>query len=59
VHARLEEALVAAMAAGVHVVRATRCSEGRLVDAGAARLPAHPLTPAKARIDLMLDLLAR
>lgn len=59
VHARLEEALLAAMAAGVSVVRATRCSEGRLIDAGGTRLPAHPLTPAKARIDLMLDLQAR
>jgi L-asparaginase len=59
VHVRLEEALVAATAAGVRVVRATRCSEGRLVDAGGGRLPAHPLTPVKARIDLMLDLLAR
>jgi L-asparaginase len=59
VHVRLQEALLAAMAAGVSVLRATRCSEGRLVEAAAAGLPAHPLTPAKARIDLMLDLLAR
>jgi L-asparaginase len=59
VHQRLEQALLAAMAAGVRVVRATRCSEGRLIAAGGALLPAHPLSPAKARIDLMLELLAR
>ena len=58
VHERLEEALVAAMAAGVRVVRATRCSEGRLIATADAAVPAHPLTPVKARIDLMLDLLA-
>jgi L-asparaginase len=59
VHERLEEALLAAMAAGVLVVRATRCSEGRLVAAGDSRLRPHPLTPVKARIDLMLELLVR
>jgi L-asparaginase len=59
VHVRLEQALLAAMAAGVRVVRATRCSEGRLVGTSDTRLPAHPLTPVKARIDLMLQLPAR
>jgi L-asparaginase len=59
VHERLEAALLAAIDAGVPVVRATRCSEGRLIAAAGAALPAHPLTPVKARIDLMLELLAR
>ncbi|MGZ5270333.1 MAG: asparaginase [Ramlibacter sp.] len=59
VHHRLEEALLAAMAQGVRVVRASRCPEGRLLVSGEPSLPAHPLTPAKARIDLMLELAAR
>ncbi|GAC1525071.1 MAG: hypothetical protein NVS2B4_00750 [Ramlibacter sp.] len=48
---------MAAMKAGVRVLRATSCSEGRLIDSRNARLPMHPLTPAKARIDLLLALM--
>ncbi len=57
-HHALEAAALRAQAAGVAVVRATRCAQGRILprqnevlrDAGA-------LTPVKARIALMLDLL--
>jgi L-asparaginase len=54
-HAALEKALLAASGRGVRVVRSTRCSEGTIV--GGDALPAHALQPAKARIDLMLELL--
>lgn len=58
-HHALEAAALRAQAAGVAVVRATRCAQGRILprqnellrDAGA-------LTPVKARIELMLELLA-
>jgi L-asparaginase len=56
-HHVLEGALLAAAARGVRVLRSTRCGEGRIVGEGASALPAHPLSPAKARIDLLLDLL--
>lgn len=58
VHAALEPALLEAMAHGVRVVRSTRCLEGAVVAQAAGAIPAHPLTPDKARVDLMLDLLA-
>jgi L-asparaginase len=57
-HHALEGALLAAMARGVRVVRSTRCAEGEIVGQGSTLLPAHPLSPTKARIDLLLDLLA-
>lgn len=58
-HHALEAAALRAQAAGVSVVRATRCAQGRILprqnellrDAGA-------LTPVKARIELVLELLA-
>jgi L-asparaginase len=59
VHHRLEAALLDAAARGVAVVRASRCLDGAIVDAEVAVLPsAGALTPVKARIALMLDLLA-
>lgn len=57
VHAALQPALLEAMARGVRVVRGTRCLEGSVVAQPADPVPAHPLTPAKARVDLLLDLL--
>jgi L-asparaginase len=58
VHRTLESALREAQRAGVRVVRATRCRDGRVVDAGDGALPsAGDLTPEKARIELMLQLL--
>jgi len=59
-HHDLESALVAAQSAGVEVVRSTLCTEGAVLARPGDRLPdAGSLTPAKARIDLMLRLLAR
>ncbi|HSI61350.1 MAG TPA: asparaginase, partial [Ideonella sp.] len=59
VHHALEAALVHAADAGVKLLRATRCSGGGVVGAPAGSLPsAGELTPAKARIELMLRLLA-
>jgi len=58
VHQDLEEALVVAMAQGVKVLRATRCTEGRLLPGAHDVLPAAPgLNPVKARIALMLALM--
>jgi L-asparaginase len=59
VHAELEAALVEAQANGVAVMRATRCLDGPVIDAGVPALPsAGSLTPVQARIELMLRLLA-
>ena len=56
-HAALERALADASARGVRVVRATRCAAGSVIG-GDARFPgAGVLTPAKARVALMLDLM--
>jgi L-asparaginase len=57
-NAVLEQALVRAQAAGVRVLRSTRCLEGTVIAQPGDALPAHPLTPAKARVDLLLELLA-
>ena len=58
VHQDLEAALRVAMAKGVKVLRATRCTEGRLLEGGNDALPAAPgLNSAKARIALMLELM--
>lgn len=58
VHAALEAALLRAQAMGVRVLRATRCSEGQLLPRPGDALPAAPgLSPVKARITLLLDLL--
>lgn len=59
VHEGLLQALLAAQAGSVAVVRASRCSYGRVVPGDRNPLPdAGALTPAKARIALMLALLA-
>jgi L-asparaginase len=63
-HHALEAALLEAQAAGVAVLRSTRCLNGSVIDAAgagdAASLPsAGALTPVQARIELMLRLLAR
>ena len=59
VHHALEQGLMKAQAAGVRVVRATRCAQGRIVGSSAGALPALPLSPVKARIELMLQLMRR
>lgn len=59
-HRALEDALVHAMARGVAVLRSTRCLDGRIVEDEPGRFPsAGDLTPAKARIELILELLSR
>jgi L-asparaginase len=59
VHRELETALQAAQAAGVAVMRSTRCIAGGIVGQPAGALPsAGALTPAQARVELMLRLLA-
>ena len=58
-HADLEAAALRAQDEGVAVVRATRCVEGRILALPDAPLrDAGSLTPVKARIALMLELLA-
>lgn len=60
VHEALEAALVRAQGEGILVLRASRCTEGPMVAASAQPLPAAAnLTPEKARISLVLELLAR
>lgn len=59
-HYALEAAALRAQAAGIAVVRATRCANGRiLAKAGDALRDAGGLTPVKARIALMLELLGQ
>jgi L-asparaginase len=58
VHHALDAAARRAIAAGVAVRRASRCLLGGVVGAPADALPsAGTLTPAQARIELLLDLL--
>ncbi|MDO9196737.1 MAG: asparaginase [Rhodoferax sp.] len=58
VHRDLEAALLRAQAAGVKVVLATRCINGRLLPALSATFPdSQGLSPVKARVALMLALL--
>ena len=58
--ASLQATLELAQAAGVPVLRATRCSGGMVVGAPAGSLPsAGALSPARARIELMLRLLSQ
>jgi L-asparaginase len=55
-HHALEDALVAAQAAGVTVWRSTRCLDGPVQAKPGDRLPsAGTLTPVQARIELMLQ----
>ena len=65
VHAALEAALREAAARGVPVLRASRCAAGGVIEGsdasgdGAGALPAAAaLTPAQARVELLLQLLA-
>jgi len=56
----LESALRQAAAAGVKVRRSTRCAGGSVIGGDADALPsAGELTPVQARVELMLELLAR
>ena len=58
VHHALETALLAAQAAGVRVVRTTRCADGVIVgNAKSGLATALGLSPVKARLALQLDLL--
>ena len=58
IHHALEAALMRAQQGGVRVVRATRCAEGRVLPKPGDALPdSAGLSPLKARISLMLDLL--
>lgn len=58
VHHALEAALLQAQAQGVQVVRATRCTQGRVLPRADDRFPSsNGLSPVKARIDLMLRLM--
>lgn len=60
VHRDLEAALRNAQDAGVRVLRSTRCAFGAVVGEPAGALPsAGALTPVKARIELMLEMLAK
>lgn len=57
-HHALEAALVKAQAAGVKVLRATRCSGGHVLPTPGDTLPdSGGLSPVKARVALMLELL--
>lgn len=58
VHRDLETALLEAQAAGVRVLRSTRCLEGVIVGREGDTLPVTPLIPSKARVELLLRLLA-
>jgi L-asparaginase len=58
-HESLEAAALRAQAAGIAVVRATRCLQGRILPTpGAALRDAGALTPVKARVALVLELMA-
>lgn len=57
VHRELMPALLAAREKGVKVLRATRCAEGAIIMKPGDELPATHLSPVKARIKLMLELL--
>jgi L-asparaginase len=58
VHHALEAAALRAQDAGVAVLRATRCANGRILPKADDRLrDADALTPVKARIALMLELI--
>lgn len=59
VHAGLEGELLRLQAAGVRVLRASRCAEGAVLSTGADVLPvATAPTAFKARVELMLQLMA-
>ncbi|MES2530591.1 MAG: asparaginase [Pseudomonadota bacterium] len=57
-HRALEEAAIRAQSAGMLVVRATRCTQGRILPkSGDVLRDAGALTPVKARVALMLELM--
>jgi len=57
-HYNLQAALEHAQAAGVAVRVTTRCTEGQVLPRAGASLPlGHGLSPVKARVSLMLELL--
>ena len=57
-HVELEAALLAAQADGVRVLRSLRCADGRLLPKpGDSLAGADDLSPVKARIEVLLDLL--
>ncbi|MDM0045616.1 asparaginase [Variovorax dokdonensis] len=59
-HHEVEAAALRAQAEGVAVMRATRCTQGRILPKSSDALPAAgSLSPVKARVALMLDLLGR
>ena len=58
IHHALEAALLRAQAGGVRVLRSTRCAQGQVLPKPGDALPdARGLSPVKARISLMLELL--
>jgi len=60
IHVDLEAALRRAQAQGVRVVRASRCASGRVLPTASAEFAhSNGLSPVKARIALMLDLMLR
>ncbi len=60
VHAALEVALQQALAAGVAVLRVSRCAYGGVVGADSSALPAAPgLNGPQARVELMLRLMPK
>lgn len=63
VHSALVAALQAASRKGVAVLRSSRCLAGSIVEPAIRRAPTLPsagdLTPPKARVELILDLLAK
>jgi L-asparaginase len=50
-------ALLEAQSQGVKVVRASRCAEGHVIAQAKDELPSTDLSPVKARISAMLELL--
>lgn len=58
VHCELMPALLEAQAGGVKVLRASRCAEGGIIPQAKDELPSTNLPPVKARIALLLQLLA-
>ena len=60
IHGDLQAGLLNAQAAGVRVVRSTRCPDGRVLPMpGNTIADSQGLSPVKARIALMLDLVAK
>jgi L-asparaginase len=58
VHLALDAALLNAQASGISVVRATRCTQGRVLPRADDRFPtSNGLSPVKARIQMMLRLM--